>query len=294
MPEQIREALTKEIKRFIWEDTTHVPRLGMNHLEETKEEGGINLLNLKNRNEAIEIVWLRDYLNLKESRPAWAYITDILINETTPPTLNENTRSNAFLQHWKIPMRGKKAEKLGEDTLRMIKAAKKHQIAFAPINISQELRERLPSWQHLGVEKQAPQNPRSRCLAKNHESRQVKDMLNVGLSTGAPAGYLDPDPRVFGVTKPIPGPARIFSHGSPGSAGQIPAGHGYPQVYLRVTDTCRYTCADGYSNTCGLQVYLRVTNTHRYTCTDGYWRVYLQVSSSEMFIVHASDYIVYH
>jgi hypothetical protein len=179
MPEQIREALTKEIKRFIWEDTTHVPRLGMNHLEETKEEGGINLLNLKNRNEAIEIVWLRDYLNLKESRPAWAYITDILINETTPPTLNENTRSNAFLQHWKIPMRGKKAEKLGEDTLRMIKAAKKHQIAFAPINISQELRERLPSWQHLGVEKQAQQNPRSRCLAKNHESRQVKDVLNV-------------------------------------------------------------------------------------------------------------------
>jgi hypothetical protein len=116
----------------------------------------------------------------------------------------------------------------------------------------------------------------------------------IGLSTGAPTGYPDPDPRVFGVTKPIPGPARIFSHGSPGSAGQIPVGHGYPQVYLRVTDTCRYTCADGYSNTCGLQVYLRVTNTHRYTCTDGYWRVYLQVSSSEMFIVHASDYIVYH
>jgi hypothetical protein len=116
----------------------------------------------------------------------------------------------------------------------------------------------------------------------------------VGLSTGAPAGYPDPDLRVFGVTKPIPGPTRIFSHRSPGSAGQIPVGHGYPQVYLRVTDTCRYTCADGYSNTCGLQVYLRVTNTHRYTCTDGYWRVYLQVSSSEMFIVHASDYIVYH
>lgn len=181
MPEQICEALMKEIKRFIWEDTTHIPRLSMNHLVELKEEGGIKLLNLKNKNKAIEIVWLRDHLNLKELR---VYITDIPINEKTPPTLNENTRSkntrsNAFLQHLKIPTRGKKAKKLGEDTLRMIKAVKKHQIAFAPINISQELRETLPSWQHLGVEKQIPQNPRLRCLAKNHESRHVKDMLNV-------------------------------------------------------------------------------------------------------------------
>jgi hypothetical protein len=44
---------------------------------------------------------------------------------------------------------------------------------------------------------------------------------------GAPAGYPDLDLQVFGVTEPIPGPAKIFSHGSPGSAGQIPAGHGY-------------------------------------------------------------------
>jgi hypothetical protein len=139
-----------------------------------------------------------------------------------------------------------------------------------------------------------PDSSRSIILIGTYRTSEHSRSREVGLSTGAPVGYPDPDPRVFGVTKPIPGPARIFSHGSPGSAGQIPAGHGYPQVYLRVTDTCRYTCADGYSNTCGLQVYLRVTNTHRYTCTDRYWRVYLQVSSSEMFIVHASDYIVYH
>ena len=179
MPESIREALTKEIKKFIWEDENHTPRLGMNHLERDKESGGIKLLNIKNRNEAIEIVWLRDYLNLKPSRPTWAYITDILINETTPSNLDENTRNNAFLQHWKIPTRGKRAERLGEDTIRMIRAAKKHKVAFAPINISQELRKRLPVWQHLGVEKQAPKNPRSKCLAKNHRSMRVKDMLNI-------------------------------------------------------------------------------------------------------------------
>ena len=60
----------------------------------------------------------------------------------------------------------------------MIKTANKHRIAFAPINISQELRKRLPAWQHLGVEKHASRNPRARCLAKNHRSERVEDMLN--------------------------------------------------------------------------------------------------------------------
>lgn len=73
--------------------------------------------------------------------------------------MNEDTRANTFMQNWKIPTRGKRAEKLGEDTMRMIKAAHKHNVAFAPINILQELRKRLPAWQHIGVEKQLPRNP---------------------------------------------------------------------------------------------------------------------------------------
>ena len=179
MPDTIREALTKEIQSFIWDDAEHVPRLGMNHLTETKDNGGLKLLNLKIRNEAIELIWLRDYLNLTQTRPSWAYITDALINETTPPNLDEQTRVNAFLQNWKIPTKGKRAERLGDDTLRMLKTAHKHNVAFAPINLSRDLRESLPAWQHLGVEKQAPRNPRSRCLVKNHESTNVKDMINI-------------------------------------------------------------------------------------------------------------------
>ena len=61
----------------------------------------------------------------------------------------------------------------------MIKAAKKHRVAFAPINISPDLRKQLPTWQHLGIERQIPRNPRARCLAKNHESKRVKDMMKI-------------------------------------------------------------------------------------------------------------------
>ncbi|KAH8993388.1 hypothetical protein EDB92DRAFT_1796418, partial [Lactarius akahatsu] len=179
MPDGIREALTKEIRNFLWGEDVNVPRLGLNHLENTKDDGGIKLLNLKNRNEAIEIAWLKGYLNLTESRPTWAYVSDILINETTPKNLNENTRVNAYLQNWKIPVKGKRTDKLGEDTIRMVKTAKKHNATFAPINISKDLREALPAWQHLGIEKTAPQNPQSRCLTKNHKSTRIRDMLKI-------------------------------------------------------------------------------------------------------------------
>jgi hypothetical protein len=75
MPEQIREAITKEIRRFLWENDDHVPRLGLNHLEKTKEQGGIKLLNL----------------NLTQMCPAWAFVTDILIHETIPKNQREES-----------------------------------------------------------------------------------------------------------------------------------------------------------------------------------------------------------
>lgn len=61
----------------------------------------------------------------------------------------------------------------------MVKAAKKHKAAFAPINISQDLRERLPAWNHPGVEDVISRNPQAKCLAENHKSTKVKDLLRI-------------------------------------------------------------------------------------------------------------------
>jgi choline dehydrogenase len=63
-------------------------------------------------------------------------------------------------------------------------------------------------------------------------SSDPRDVPQIRLSTGAPAGIPGSYPRVFWRPKAIPGPAKIFSHGSPGSAGQLPAGRRYLQVYL--------------------------------------------------------------
>ena len=57
-------------------DTLHLPI----------EQGGVKLLDLKVRNQAIDIMWLRSYLDLTPKWPMWAYVADVLINNSTSKT----------------------------------------------------------------------------------------------------------------------------------------------------------------------------------------------------------------
>jgi len=59
---------------------------------------------------------------------------------------------------------------------------------------------------------------------------QCRIRLDMGAPVGAPVGLPGPYPQVFSTPKLIPRPVKIFSHRSPGSAGQKPVGYGYLQV----------------------------------------------------------------
>jgi len=63
-------------------------------------------VDIKARNEVIEIIWLKAYLNFSQSRQRWATITDHVILATAPPHSIEKARDNPFLQTWKVPLKG--------------------------------------------------------------------------------------------------------------------------------------------------------------------------------------------
>jgi hypothetical protein len=79
----IKTAIQKIIQEFVW-DGENTPRIGMSTLQQPIKEGGLNLLDIKARNEAIDLMWLKEYLNFSPSRPTWAVITDLLLNATAP------------------------------------------------------------------------------------------------------------------------------------------------------------------------------------------------------------------
>ena len=111
MPPHIENALTKIIRDFVWDNNAR-HRIALDYLHFPLNQGGLNLLDIKARNEATELVWLRDYLNLAPSRPTWAIITDILINATAPPGTSAIAVVNTFLQSWNPPTRGPRLETL--------------------------------------------------------------------------------------------------------------------------------------------------------------------------------------
>lgn len=111
MPEQIKAALSKVMKNFIW-DYSILPRIAMEQLHHPIAEGGLNLLDLEARNDAIGIGWLRLYPNLSPERPTWVRITDIIINAAAPTMTYDQVWINMFLQTWNPSMRGKHSKQM--------------------------------------------------------------------------------------------------------------------------------------------------------------------------------------
>ena len=82
MPHQIENELVRIICFFIWDESTAPPMIAIKKLYAPKEQGDINLLNLPAWNKAIDLTWLRAYLDLSPSRPNWAFVTSVVIDRS--------------------------------------------------------------------------------------------------------------------------------------------------------------------------------------------------------------------
>src|SRR6266851_4331005 len=138
MPKETKDALNRTIKNFIWEDDSF-PRIANKTLRNPITEGGLDLLDLEVRNKAINIIWLKTYLNFSPKCLEWAIVTDLIIKAIAPNSLNKRAIINPFLQRWATPTRGTNALKTNNNIQRMIKVAKKFNINLTAIRITPQL-----------------------------------------------------------------------------------------------------------------------------------------------------------
>jgi ribonuclease HI len=100
---------------------------------------------------------------------------------TAPKSVPNKTIVSPFLQSWEPPMKGERTTHLDAGTLNLLKTAKKYNVNFAPIKLSEDLKEKLSAWSHIGKTKATPLNPAARCLIQNHPTKSVKDLTRVSL-----------------------------------------------------------------------------------------------------------------
>lgn len=178
MPKRVEETLTKIIRNFMWEDDSS-PRIALEVLRRPKEEGGLGLLDIQTRNEAIEITWLKAYLDFGPNRPDWAKITDLMMDTAAPKNTIPKARNNMFLQSWSVPTRGRRIKNLSSDTKRMMKAAKRFDANLAAIRLTPRLRTQLPAWYHLANKPRPIRNAASKCLLERHNVTTVADLVQM-------------------------------------------------------------------------------------------------------------------
>ena len=190
MPERIEKILTKIISNFIWGEDK-APRIAEETLQRPIEEGGQSILDIKSRNEAIEIIWLKAYLNFSPSRPQWATVTDHVVLATAPAKSVKDAIMNPFLQTWEIPSRGERTINLREEVKRMFSVARKYKIRLAAIKISPRVLAQLPAWYHISAERKSLNNAKARCLLRKHETTTVADLVKISARNRHPQQYPD-------------------------------------------------------------------------------------------------------
>ena len=189
MPQPIEKVLTKLIRDFLWGEESK-PKIAAQTLQRPINEGGLNILDIESRNEAIKIIWLKSYLNFSPTRHPWVAVTDHIILATAPPKLVEDTINNPFLQTWTIPCKGPRAELLNDDITRMIKITKKHKANLAAIRITPHLLAQLPAWYHLTAKSRLINYAGATCLLQKHRVTVVADLVRTSARIHHPNQYL--------------------------------------------------------------------------------------------------------
>ncbi len=182
MPEEVLTRLNKIIRGFLWNDRRSPP-VSLEHVHLPVAKGGLNILDLEARNEAIDIMWLKAYLNLGTERPLWAYLADDLlaghVTKDCRPQRSE-LRVNPLLQRWKPKTRGLPAELDG-----MMKVSRKYGVRLEGLAFSRAILKDMPLWDHAHADKirlsrlTVPSKLLT-CLQDNHRARSVGDFLTLG------------------------------------------------------------------------------------------------------------------
>ncbi|PPQ81141.1 hypothetical protein CVT26_011105, partial [Gymnopilus dilepis] len=180
MPPDIEKAIARKITKFMWAGQS--PTVNADTLCKPISQGGKKVLDITARNEAIELMKLKTYLDLSPTRPRWAYIADELIVRNSPSSENriDNLlKKNIFLQSWTTKLGNKST--LPTSLQRMLKVARKHNVSLDAPKLHNTLKRSLPIWYHKGLdETKSPKNnsPWARCQRQNHLIMTVGEMVD--------------------------------------------------------------------------------------------------------------------
>lgn len=188
MPKETLQRINKMVQNYMWDDSHNTP-VAMNTLFTLLETGGLALLDLESRNDAMDIMWLKTYLDMSESRPLWAYVVDDLFRHAVPTNIHPKEpelRINPFLQHWEPSRRT-----LPKEAKALLDIAKKYNVRPEGLAFERSILREAPMWDHFAadrteIRKLAGATSTTDCLKHKHQARSVGDFEELVGYSNAP------------------------------------------------------------------------------------------------------------
>ncbi|KAK7037502.1 hypothetical protein VNI00_010994 [Paramarasmius palmivorus] len=196
MPKPVEKKLVKRIRCFIWDEKNQTP-VAMTTMTDEINKGGRAILDLEARNEAIEVMWLKSYLQLDENRPLWGHLADALIAHHMPSAekkIDPEIKINIFQQSWKTQMGTKSG--LPDELRNMLKIAQKYRLEMDAITTSRDTLRSIPIWYHKEADKKIRHlnnSKASRCLRTNHHVRTTGEAEDLAAIPTIAKDHLDTD-----------------------------------------------------------------------------------------------------
>jgi hypothetical protein len=179
MPEDIEKELAKRIQSYVWGGRK--PTINATVMGGPLLEGGKKILDIRARNEAIQLTWLQTYLAPRDIRPKWAYVADVIIKQNTPKAkanMDPKAAVNCFLQSWSP----KKKTGMPQELIEMMKVAKKYDVALEAQMVDDSVMRQMPLWYHIGATdtlNYMNNKPLAKCLRANHDVTTVTDAMEL-------------------------------------------------------------------------------------------------------------------
>lgn len=98
MPKTVEDRLARVTAQFMWSGGK--PRVDKSTMSRRLNKGGLQMLDIRVRNDAIDLMWLKSYLDLSPARPRWAFVADALFARALAATsrnIEPSALVNTFL-----------------------------------------------------------------------------------------------------------------------------------------------------------------------------------------------------
>ncbi|KAF6743469.1 hypothetical protein DFP72DRAFT_827797, partial [Ephemerocybe angulata] len=173
MSESTLRALEKAVDDFVYakKGEKKANAVGIEVLQYPYPDGGLNLLNLRFRNEAAALTNLGEYLKPPGERPFWAYLADQIYRHTAVrrfTNIGIDFLINPFIQHWDVYTGAPGTPLI---LRRMYYAGRRYGARVIPMEITSAICEMMPYWWHPATKSELVSiysDKWGRCLRQTH------------------------------------------------------------------------------------------------------------------------------